>query len=32
MCPPGELDDAEGVAAVDAAFASLARDQASWPG
>ena len=31
MYAPGELDEAEVVAAVDAAFASLARDKASWP-
>jgi len=31
MYAPGELDEPEIVAAVDAAFASLARDQASWP-
>jgi hypothetical protein len=28
---PGELDEAEVAAAVDAAFASLASDQTTWP-
>jgi hypothetical protein len=28
---PGELDEAEVTAAVDAAFASLARDKTTWP-
>src|SRR5262249_3689865 len=31
MYAPGELDEAEVVAAIDTALASLARDKASWP-
>jgi hypothetical protein len=31
MYAPGELDEAEVTAAVDAAFASLASDQTTWP-
>ena len=31
MYAPGELDEAEVVGAVDAAFASPARNKASWP-
>ena len=31
MYAPGELDEAEVIAAIDAAFASLARDKATWP-
>ena len=31
MYEPGELDEAEVVAAVDAAFAALAQDKATWP-
>jgi hypothetical protein len=31
MYAPGELDQAEVVAAVDAAFASLAHDKTTWP-
>ncbi len=31
MYAPGELDEAEVIAAVDAAYAALARDKATWP-
>jgi hypothetical protein len=31
MHEPGELDEAEVTAAVDAAFASLEKDKATWP-
>src|SRR5262245_60015670 len=31
MYAPGELDQSDVTAAVDAAFASLARDEADWP-
>jgi len=31
MYAPGELDESEVIAAVDAAFASLARDKTTWP-
>jgi hypothetical protein len=31
MYAPGELAEADVIAAVDAAFASLARDKATWP-
>jgi len=31
MYAPGELDEAEVVATIDAAFAALARDKATWP-
>jgi hypothetical protein len=31
MYEPGELDEAEVIAAVDAAFAALAQDKATWP-
>jgi len=31
MYEPGELDEAEVIAAVDTAFAALAQDKATWP-
>jgi Domain of unknown function (DUF6891) len=31
MYEPGELDEAEVIAAVDAAFTALAQDKATWP-
>ncbi len=31
MYAPGKLDESDVTAAVDAAFASLARDKATWP-